>query len=182
MEQSLSWKVNSHKVLNKFPAFFHGTRRIITVFTRVHHWLLFWARLIHSTPSYPIFLRSILMLSSNLHLVVPSDLIPCFPTKILYAFLISHACYMPHPSHPPWFHHPDFIRWSLQVMKSRNVQSSPATRHFLPLRSKYSPQHPVPKYCHSCKCTQTVKNGLGQQIVSHSTWSQRHTKIATQMD
>jgi hypothetical protein len=26
------------------------------------------------------------------------------------------------------------------------MQSSPASHHFLPLRSKYSPQHPVLKY------------------------------------
>jgi hypothetical protein len=31
-------------------------------------------------------------------------------------------------------------------MKLLIMQSSPASRHFLPLRSKYSPQHPVLKH------------------------------------
>jgi hypothetical protein len=41
-------------------------------------------------------------ISSHLHLGLPSDLFPSgFPTKILYAFLFPHACYMPCLSHPP---------------------------------------------------------------------------------
>jgi hypothetical protein len=61
----------------------------------------------------------------------------------LYAFFISHACYMPRPS--PWFDHPHNIWWSVQVIKLLIVQSPPASCHFLPLRSKYCPQRPVPK-------------------------------------
>jgi hypothetical protein len=37
------------------------------------------------------------------------------PTKILYTFLICHACYITRPSHPPWFDHRDieaFNSWS----------------------------------------------------------------------
>jgi hypothetical protein len=30
------------------------------------------------------------------------------------------------------------------------MESSPASHHFLPLRSKHSPQHPVLKYLHLC--------------------------------
>jgi hypothetical protein len=37
----------------------------------------------------------------------------------------------------------DFNCSSVQVMKLLIMQSSLASRHFLPLRSKYSPQHPV---------------------------------------
>jgi hypothetical protein len=40
--------------------------------------------------------------------------------------------------------------WSLQVMKLLIMQSSPASRHFLPLRSKYSPWHSVLKHPQSC--------------------------------
>jgi hypothetical protein len=36
------------------------TRRLISVFTRVLHWSLSWARAIQSIPSHPITLRSIL--------------------------------------------------------------------------------------------------------------------------
>jgi hypothetical protein len=69
------------QILKKFSAFY-GTRRFITVFTTARHCSLFLARWIQSTPSYSIFLRSILILSSYL---LPSG----FPTKILYAFLVS---------------------------------------------------------------------------------------------
>jgi len=54
------------------------------------HLSLFWARLIQSTPSHLIFLRSILILSSHQGLDLPSDLFPSgFQTTILYPFLVS---------------------------------------------------------------------------------------------
>jgi hypothetical protein len=51
---------------------------------------------------------------------------------------LSHACCMPHSSHPPWFDDPNNTCWSVQVMKLLSVLSSAAYRHFLPLRSTYS--------------------------------------------
>jgi hypothetical protein len=50
---------------------------------------------------------------------------------------------MPHPSHPPWLDHPNNIWWSVQVMKLVTMQCSGASHNFLPLRSKYFPQHPL---------------------------------------
>jgi hypothetical protein len=37
---------------------------------------------------------------------------------------LSRACYMPRPSHPPWFHHPNNIFRSVQVMQVLIMQSS----------------------------------------------------------
>jgi hypothetical protein len=34
----------------------------------------------------------------------------------------------------------------VQIMKLLIMQISPTARHFIPLRSKYSPQHPVLKH------------------------------------
>jgi hypothetical protein len=51
--------------------------------------------------------------------------------------------YKSHPFHPPSFYHPNNIWRSLQVMKLLIMQSSPVSCYFLPLRSKYAPQHPV---------------------------------------
>jgi hypothetical protein len=75
--------------LKKLPAFY-GTRRFIAVFTEALHWSLSWARLIQSTPSYPLSLRSISILSNHLRLGLPSGLLPSgFPTNILYALVAS---------------------------------------------------------------------------------------------
>jgi hypothetical protein len=44
------------------------------------------------------------------HLIL-LDLIPFrFSTQnIVYICHLFHACYMPHPSHPPWFYRPNNI-------------------------------------------------------------------------
>jgi hypothetical protein len=72
MEQSPSWEANSTLSQSRNPPAFYRTRRFITVFTRVRHLSLSWSRLIKSTPSNPIYLRSILTLSSHLRLGLPS--------------------------------------------------------------------------------------------------------------
>jgi hypothetical protein len=52
-----------------------------------------WATWIHSIPSYPVFLRSILILFSHQCLGCSSSLFPsAFHTKSLYACLISYIC------------------------------------------------------------------------------------------
>jgi hypothetical protein len=73
--------------LKNFPAFY-GTRRFISVFTRVLHWSLSWARSIQSKPSYlsKIHFNTF----THLRLGLLSGLFPSdFPTSILYAFLFS---------------------------------------------------------------------------------------------
>jgi hypothetical protein len=54
-----------------------------------------------------------------------------------------HSCYMPCPYHPPWLDNSNYILRRIQVMKLLIMQFSPTSRHFVSLRSKYSPQHPV---------------------------------------
>jgi hypothetical protein len=69
---------------------FYGTWKFITVFTRALHWSLSWARSIQSIPSHPIYLKTILTLSTHLRLRLPSGLFPSgFPTNILHTFLFS---------------------------------------------------------------------------------------------
>jgi hypothetical protein len=102
---------------------------------------LSWARSIQSTPPHSISPRSILILSTHLHRCLPSGLFPCsFPTNNLY------SCYMPHTSDPPRLDYFNYTWQRIQITKLLVMQFSPPTHHFIPLRSKYPPQHPVPKH------------------------------------
>jgi hypothetical protein len=59
-----------------------------------------------------------------------------------YTELLSHACCMPCPSHPRY----NYIIWrGVRIMKLVMAFSAPSC-HFIPLRSKYSPQHLVLKH------------------------------------
>jgi hypothetical protein len=70
------------------------------VFTRTRHWPLSSPRHIQSTPSKLISLTSIIILSSNLHLGLPSGLLPSGPPiKFCTHFSSIHAYYMSRPSH-----------------------------------------------------------------------------------
>jgi hypothetical protein len=53
-------KLKRPELLKQFPAFY-TTRRFITVFTRVRHLSISWARLIQSMPPHPTSRRSILI-------------------------------------------------------------------------------------------------------------------------
>jgi hypothetical protein len=68
------------------------------------------------------------------------------PTKTLYAPLTTPMRHMPRPSHPPCFHHPDNTGRRVQTMQLPIMQFSPTSCHFIHLRSKYSPKHPVFKH------------------------------------
>jgi hypothetical protein len=81
-----------------------------------------------------------------------------FPTKILYAFLISHACYM--PAHPTPLDVITLIIFgeAYKLLNLLIMQFSPASHHFLPLRSKHSPQHPILNLCSSLTVTDRVSH------------------------
>jgi len=72
-------KLTGFQLVKKCPAF-NGTRRFITAFTRAQHLSLTWVSLIQSMPPHPTSWKSILILSSHLHLGLPSG---------VFLFLIS---------------------------------------------------------------------------------------------
>jgi hypothetical protein len=69
----------------------------------------------------------------------------------MFSDLLTHACFMPRSSHPPWFDHLKNVWCSIQVVKLLIIQYSPASHPFSPLTSKYSPQHPVLKHPQSTR-------------------------------
>jgi hypothetical protein len=109
---------------------------------RTRHWSLSWVRWIQSIPPYPTSLRYILVLSSHLHLGLPSGLFPSgFPVKTPYVFLFSPCLLL----HPPWLDHYSYIWGRVRFMKLIIMQFSPAS-YYISLGSEYSPQHPVLRY------------------------------------
>jgi hypothetical protein len=90
-------------------------RSFITVFTAPHQWTIYWARWIQST--YPISLRSILKLSSNLRLGLPTWTLP-------FSLSSQHCIHFASLSavlHAPPINSPEFhlchISWRNQIMK-----------------------------------------------------------------
>ena len=97
LKRGLPEKLTGPQLVRKFPAFYK-TRSFITAFAT--------ARSIQSMSSIPLLARSILIVSSHLHVGRPSSFLPSgFPTKTLYARLLS-------PMHATWSSHLSFLIWS----------------------------------------------------------------------
>jgi hypothetical protein len=143
MEPSPSWGAANRAATQELPSILWSP----DVQYRAHKSsALVRATLIQSTPSHPISLSSILIVSTHLRLGLPSSLF--FWLSHQYSIcipLLPPSCYMPCPSHPPWLDHSTYTWWRVQVTKLLIMQFSAASCHFTPLWSKYSPRHPVLK-------------------------------------
>jgi hypothetical protein len=71
---------------------------------------------------------------------------------------IPYACFLPRRSYPPWFNHPRTYR-SIKIIIRFITLFFPASRYFLILRFKYSPQIPLPKYLQSMSFPYCEKRG-----------------------
>jgi hypothetical protein len=84
-----------------------------------------------------------------------------------------HSCYVPCRSHPPLLDHSNYNWRRVQVMKLLIMQFSPTSCHFIPLRTKYSAQHPVlkhrlslfPPYCQRSNFTRTQNHRQNYSFV-----------------
>ena len=141
MEQNPSWEANQFSASQENPRIY-GTWRFNTAFTSARHLSLSWASSIQSMSPHPTSWRSIS--SSHLCLGLPSGLFPSgFPIKTLYTRLFSHMC-----ATCPAYLILDLITWTTLGKEYRSLSS--ALCRFLhslvtliPLRPKYSPQHPI---------------------------------------
>ena len=64
----------------------------------------------------------------------------------VYNFPLPHKCYMPRPSHSSRLDRPNNIWWGVQIIKILIIKFAPFPCYLVPLRSKYSPQHPLLKH------------------------------------
>ena len=115
------------------------------MFTTARFVLQSWAKLVHYTPSYPISLRLILILSSFQRpgLAAGSHFLG-LSTDTLYKFLFRFTCHLPLPPHYPWFDHPNVISWQVPIAKLLLMWFPPFSCYlFLLLASKCVPQHPI---------------------------------------
>jgi len=104
MEHSPSWIANNHSASQEIPHLLwnptvhyraHKSPPLVSVLSQMHEF--------HILPPYFPKIHS--NISSHLRLDLPSGLFPSrFPTKILCAYIMSHACYIFRSSHP-WFGH-----------------------------------------------------------------------------
>ena len=66
--------------------------------------------------------------------------------KPVSASPLPHTRYMTYPSHSSPFHHPNNIWWGVQTIKLLVMQIRPLPCYPVPLRTKYSLQHPFFKH------------------------------------
>ena len=117
-------KLTGLQLVKKFPAF-HGTRKFINALTSVRHLSLSWGSPIQSIYPLPTSWRSILILSTHLHLGLPSGLLPSgFPTTTLYTPLLTHTRHMPSPSHSSRFYHPPTTTITTKKITNNNLTAS----------------------------------------------------------
>jgi hypothetical protein len=95
-----SKKLKFAELVKKFLAFYE-TRRFVTLFTATGP----YPKTEESSPHHPIFFGSILILYYHLCLDLTSGLFFSGLQNFVCLFHLSRCCYIPCPSHPPWFNH-----------------------------------------------------------------------------
>jgi hypothetical protein len=94
MEQSLSWEAYSHSAGAEIPRLLWNPK----VHYRIHNSRPLGPALYRTNPVHTFPPRFLLPTPGSYEWSLPTK----FPTKVFYAFLSSHACYTPHPSHPSY--------------------------------------------------------------------------------
>lgn len=151
--------------LEKFWAIY-GTRRSLTYSQQPvtdRHLEPYVSILYHTNPSYS--LRPISILSSRIHLILPSSFgVSCQHFGVI--FLLSHACYMFQSSHSSFINNPNNIWW-VQITKLLIYQFPSDSTYFRSFPT-HSPQHPILSTLGLCY----FLNVSNQMLQSHKTTRQ----------
>jgi hypothetical protein len=151
MEKSPSWEADTHSASQEIsrllwnPKVHYRVRKIpspVRIMSQMNP--------VHTFPPYFRKIHPNIILPSTPRSSEWSLPPKSFNQNIVGIYCISHACYMPHPFHPPWLDL-NTMGWSVQVMKLLIVQSSPASCLFLPLSSAPVLKYPQSMFFPLCK-------------------------------
>ena len=149
MQKSPSWKANPFSASQEISRILWN----LIVYYHIHKCLPPVPILSQIDPghthTHTTSLRPVLILTSHLRLGLPSGHFPSgFPTKVPYTYTstIPHTCYIPRPSHYSRIDHTNNIGWGEKIIKLLCMYFFPFPCHFVPLRLKYFPQHPILKH------------------------------------
>jgi hypothetical protein len=125
MVQDILWKADSQSASQTIDFFLCGI--FVIVLTKARHWTLSWSSRIQFESSIVISVRS------NLNVILsptPRSFQWSFPLWPLNQNPVNtsplpYACHMSRPPHPPWFDHPNNIRWRIQAVKFIIMQFPP---------------------------------------------------------
>jgi len=146
MEQSPSWEANRFEASQEIPRILWNPK----VHYRIHK----------CPPPVPILSQIDPVLTPTSHflkihfnIILPSA--PGSPQRSLsFRFLhqnplhvspLPHTRHMPRPSHYSWFCHSHNIGREVHIIKFLIMEFPPLPYYLIPLRPKYSPQHPILK-------------------------------------